>query len=62
MNQSGELTVVFWIGTSIMLFLVFGFLFMAIFYQRSVAKMKRKEAETLLKTAREREERASSHC
>jgi len=57
MDLSSELTVVFWIGTFIMLFLVLGLLFMATFYQRSVAKMKRKEAETLLKTALESEKK-----
>ena len=34
-----------------MLFLVFGLLFMAVFYQRQFAKMRQKEAELLLKTA-----------
>lgn len=57
MDHTSELTVVFWIGTCVMLFLVFGLLFMATFYQRSVAKMKRKEAETLLKTALESEKK-----
>jgi signal transduction histidine kinase len=57
MDQSSELTLVFWVGTTIMLFLVFGLLFMATFYQRSVAKMKRREAETLLKTALDSEKK-----
>lgn len=41
----------FWIGTFVMLFLVFGLLFMAVFYQKQFAKMRQKETELLLKTA-----------
>lgn len=41
----------FWIGTIVMLFLVFVLLFMAVFYQKQFAKMRQKEAELLLKTA-----------
>jgi len=48
---------VFWIGTFVMLFLVFGLLFLATFYQRQFAKIKQMEAELLLKTALESEKK-----
>lgn len=51
MDSSKGIISIFWIGTFVMLFLLFGLLFMATFYQRHFAKMKQKEAELLLKTA-----------
>lgn len=51
MESSTGIISVFWIGTFVMLFLVFGLLFMAVFYQKQFAKMRQKEAELLLKTA-----------
>lgn len=51
MEGEGELKAIFFIGTSLMLFLAFSLLFMVLFYQRHLAKIKKKEAELLLKTA-----------
>jgi hypothetical protein len=51
MESEGGLRSVFFIGTFLMLFLAFALLFMVLFYQRHLAKMKKKEAELLLKTA-----------
>jgi signal transduction histidine kinase len=55
MESTSEIKTIFWIGSAIIIMIIMGFLFMATYYQRSVAKMKRKEAETLLKTALESE-------
>jgi signal transduction histidine kinase len=49
--MESELKSIFFIGTFLMLFLAFGFLFMVLFYQRHLAKIKKKETELLLKTA-----------
>jgi signal transduction histidine kinase len=51
MESTTGIISVFWIGTFVILFLVFGFLFMVVFYQRQFAKIRQKEAEVLLKTA-----------
>jgi len=51
MESENELKSIFFIGTFLMLFLAFGLLFMVLFYQRHLAKIKKKEAELLLKTA-----------
>lgn len=55
MEGKNDINSIFWIGTFIMLFLAFGLLYMAAFYQRHFAKMRQKETETLLKTALESE-------
>ena len=55
MESTSEIKTIFWIGSAMILIVILGFLFMATYYQRSVAKMKRKEAETLLKIALESE-------
>ena len=52
-----EIISVFWIGTFVMLFLAFGLLFLAVFYQKRIANVKQKEAELLLKTALESEKK-----
>lgn len=59
MEGTNEINSVFWLGTSVMLFLAFALIFLVLFYQNHFIKMKRKEAETLLKTAlaSEKEER-----
>lgn len=51
MEGEKELNSIILIGTFLMLFLAFGLLFMVLFYQRHLAKIKKKEAEVLLKTA-----------
>lgn len=51
MEGENELKSIIFIGTFLMLFLAFGLLFMVLFYQRHLAKIKKKEAELLLKTA-----------
>lgn len=55
MEGTSEIKSVFWLGTSVMLFLAFALVFMVLFYQNHFVKMKRREAETLLKTALESE-------
>jgi signal transduction histidine kinase len=55
MESTGEIKAIFWLGTILMFLFVFAFLYMAMFYQRSFAKQKRAEAESLLKTALESE-------
>jgi signal transduction histidine kinase len=55
MESTCEIETIFWIGTTIVLMLVFAMLFMALFYQRSFAKAKKNEAEVLLKIALESE-------
>jgi len=51
MESENELNSIILIGTFLMLFLAFGLLFMVLFYQRHLAKLKKKETELLLKTA-----------
>lgn len=51
----GDIKIAFILGTAIMLFLVFGLLFLVLFYQNHFMKMKRNEANLLLKTALESE-------
>ncbi|WP_338376528.1 histidine kinase [uncultured Flavobacterium sp.] len=57
MESKIEIISVFWIGTFVMLFLAFGLLFLAVFYQKRIANVKQKEAELLLKTALESEKK-----
>ena len=49
MEGENELKSIIFIGTFLMLFLAFGLLFMVLFYQRHLAKIKKKETELLLK-------------
>lgn len=51
MESENEIKLIFFIGTFLMLFLALCLLFMVLFYQRHLAKIKKKEAELLLKTA-----------
>lgn len=55
MEGTSEIKSVFWIGTAMMLFFAFGLLFLVLFYQNYFSKMKRKEAELLLKATLESE-------
>lgn len=55
MEGTSDIKSVFWLGTSVMLFLAFALVFLVLFYQNHFIKMKRKETETLLKTALESE-------
>lgn len=56
MKGTGEEVVsLFYIGTAIMLFLAFGLLFIVVTYQRHFFRMKRKEAENMLKVSLESE-------
>jgi len=59
LEGTNEIISVFWLGTSVMLFLAFALIFLVLYYQNHFVKMKQKEAETLLKTslASEKEER-----
>lgn len=47
----------FWIGTTVMLLFAFGLLFLVLFYQNYFIKIKRKEAELLLKASLESEKK-----
>ena len=51
MDGTNEVKSIFFIGTFLMLFLALCLLFMVLFYQRHLTKIKKKEAELLLKTA-----------
>ena len=55
MESEEEIKSIFWIGTAVMLTLAIGLLFLGLYYQNYLAKMKRKEAELLLKTTLESE-------
>lgn len=55
MESPNEIKSVFWIGTFVMLFLAFGLIFIVLFYKNYFSKIKRQEAELLLKTALESE-------
>lgn len=51
MERTTEINSVFWIGTFVMLFLAFGLISLVLFYQNYFSKMKRKEAEQLLRVS-----------
>ena len=51
MEGTSEIRSVFWIGTAVMLFFAFGLISLVLFYQNYFTKMKRKEAELLLKAS-----------
>ncbi|MGK4567736.1 sensor histidine kinase [Flavobacterium sp. 3HN19-14] len=55
MEGTKEIETVFWIGTTVMLFFAFGLIFLVMFYQNHFSKIKRKEAELLLKASLESE-------
>ncbi len=48
MEGTTNIDSLFWIGTSVMVFLAFGLIFLALFYQYHFFKTKRQEAEQLL--------------
>ncbi len=43
MDSSSDIKSIFWLGTSIMLFLVFGLIFLVVIYQNYFSKMKQKQ-------------------
>ena len=55
MAGTSEIKSVFWIGTFVMIFFALGLLFLFLFYKNYFFRMKKKEAELLLKTALESE-------
>ncbi|KGO79497.1 hypothetical protein Q763_13170 [Flavobacterium beibuense F44-8] len=55
MGQGEEVVSLFYIGTAIMLFLAFGLMFIVVTYQRHFFRMKRKEAENMLRVSLESE-------
>ena len=58
MESNGEeLISLFWVGTFIMLFLAFGLIFLVVSYQRHFFRMKREEAENMLKVSLESEKK-----
>ncbi len=57
MEGTQDIIPVFWIGTAIMLFLTFGIIFLAVFYQGNLARIKRAEAEQLLRVSIESEQK-----
>lgn len=50
-----KIEMVFWMGTTIMLFLAIALISLTLFYQNNIFKIKRKEAELLLKASLESE-------
>ncbi len=56
MEGTQDVIPIFWIGTAIMLFLTFGLIFLVVFYQGNLAKIKRAEAEQLLRVSIESEQ------
>lgn len=54
-GNADEVVSLFYIGTAIMLFLAFGLLFIVVTYQRHFFRMKRKEAQNMLKVSLESE-------
>lgn len=55
MESTSKIDSIVWIGTAVMLFFAFGLVFLVLFYQNYFVKMKRKEAELLLKSSLESE-------
>lgn len=56
MEISEEIETAFWLGTFLMLFLTFGLIVLAVTYQRHYFKMRKNEAENMLKARIETEE------
>lgn len=54
-NNGEEIVSLFWIGTFVMLFLAFGLIVLVVSYQRHFFRMKREEAENMLKASLESE-------
>ena len=61
MEGENELKSIIFIGTFLMLFLAFGLLFMVLFYQRHLAKIKKKEAELFAKIKARYDEQVSPY-
>ncbi len=57
MEGTTKIDSLFWIGTSVMVFLAFGLIFLALFYQYYFFKTKRQEAEQLLKVSLDSEKK-----
>ena len=57
MESSNEIKIMFWLGSMFMIAMALGLAIMALFYQKAFAKMKRKEAENLLKASLESEKK-----
>ncbi|TGD58249.1 sensor histidine kinase [Flavobacterium humi] len=55
LEGKSEIASTLWIGTAVMLLFAFGILFLVLFYQNYFIKMKRREAELLLKASLESE-------
>jgi signal transduction histidine kinase len=60
LDSTKEIVSLFWIGTITMISLGFCLLFLVMFYQNFFSKMKRKEAENLLRIALESEQKERS--
>lgn len=57
MEKINEIDSVFWIGTTVMVVLAFGLILISLFYNNYVIKIKKKEAELLLKVSLESEKK-----
>lgn len=57
MEKIKEIDVIYWLGTAIMLVFGFGLIYLALFYTNYVTKLKKKEAELLLKASLESEKK-----
>mgnify|MGYP000166722670 CR=1 FL=1 len=57
MEKIYEIDSIFWIGTTVMVVLAFALIFLSLFYNNHVIKIKKKEAELLLKASLESEKK-----
>lgn len=57
MENEQNLNILFWVSTSVMLFLTLAFLFITLLYHRRTSSLKQKEAENLLKATLEAEKK-----
>ena len=57
MENTDEIKSIFWIGTIVLLLICFGIIFLVIYYQNHFFKIKKMEAELLLRTSLESEKK-----
>jgi signal transduction histidine kinase len=57
MEKNNEIDLIYWIGTAVMLVFGFGLIYLSLFYNTYIIKIKRKEAELLLKASLESEKK-----
>jgi len=57
MEKVREIDSIYWLGTTVMLVFAFGLIYLSLFYNNYIIKIKRKEAELLLKASLESEKK-----